>query len=76
MGDIGSPVRIGAGSAHIFRLVPPGAWINGLLELMVEGLDGSGGSEWPEIVWAHLLRLRREPGMGLAGLWDLADPLK
>ena len=57
-------------------MIPPEQAEYDLLEPMVKGLDGSGASEWPEIVWAHLLRLRREAGIGLAGLWDLVDPLK
>jgi len=57
-------------------MIPPEQAEYDLMEPMVEGLDGSGASEWPEIVWAHLLRLRKEAGIGLAGLWDLVDPLK
>ena len=57
-------------------MIPPDRMEYEILEPLVEGLDGSGASEWPEIVWAYLVKLRREPGMGLAGLWELVDPLK
>ena len=42
----------------------------------VEGFDGGGASEWPEIAWAHLFALRRDAGVGLAGVNELSEPLR